>query len=162
MSVDVVPKYRPAGPLPQCNPYLTCRVQIGERWFQVWCYLYRGAITSDMSADPVPLSHMPACTVQLYQTSIVFIHSFRYLYFSASPSEKASGLLQIHQACIQVRYRSIWFVNLSATIIDAILNISNSEWCMNSNHLDVTRMASVIQESVNLEFCMQIPGVYWS
>ena len=31
---------------------------------------------------------------------------------------------------------------------------------MNSNYWDVTRMMSVIQESVKLEFCMQIPGVY--
>ena len=33
-------------------------------------------LTSDMSADPVSLSHMPACTVQLYQTCMQcsFIH----------------------------------------------------------------------------------------
>ena len=36
-----------------------------EGWLQVWCYLYRGAIISDMSDDPVPLSDMPACTMQL-------------------------------------------------------------------------------------------------
>ena len=33
-------------------------------WLQVWCYSYRGAITSDMFDDPVPISDMPACTVQ--------------------------------------------------------------------------------------------------
>ena len=98
-----------------------------ERLLQVWCYLYRGAITSDMSADAVPLSRMPACTVQLYQTCMVSVHLFRYVYFSASPSDKTSGLLQIHQTCLQVRCRSIWLVNLSATIMDAILNISNYE-----------------------------------
>ena len=34
-------------------------------WLQVWCYLYRGAIISDMSDDLVSLSDMPACTMQL-------------------------------------------------------------------------------------------------
>ena len=35
------------------------------RWKKdgVWYYLYSGAIISDMSADRVPLSDMPACTV---------------------------------------------------------------------------------------------------
>ena len=61
----------PAVPLPQCNRYFTFRVQIGEGWLQVGCYLYRGAITSDVSAEVVPLSHMPACTVQLYQTCML-------------------------------------------------------------------------------------------
>ena len=37
----------------------------------VWCYLYSGAIISDMSADTVLLSDMPACTVQLYQTCML-------------------------------------------------------------------------------------------
>ena len=35
-----------------------------EGWLQVWCYLDRGAIISDVSDDPVPLSDMPACTMQ--------------------------------------------------------------------------------------------------
>ena len=33
---------------------------------------------------------------------------------------------------------------------------------MHINHWDHTRMIYVIQESVKLEMCMQIPGVYWS
>ena len=90
----------------------------------------------------------------------VFIYSDTCI-CTASPSDKASGLLQIHITCLLVRCCSRWFVNLSAKL-DAILNISNSEWCVNSNHWDVTRMISVIQESVKFEFCMQIPGVYWS
>ena len=53
----------PAGPLPQYNRYLTGLVQMGEGLLQVWCYLFRGAVTSEMSADPVPLSHMPTRTV---------------------------------------------------------------------------------------------------
>ena len=47
----------------------TSWVQI-EGWLQIWCYLYRGVITSDMFADLVPFSAMPACTVQLSQTCI--------------------------------------------------------------------------------------------
>ena len=80
----------PAGPLPQCSRYLTGRVQMREGWLQVWRYLYRGAMASDMSADQVPLSHMPACTVQLYQTCmlcsfiqkrvfVVFLHEAKQL-----------------------------------------------------------------------------------
>ena len=102
----------------------------------------------------------------LYSATLSDRHAgFNYLdtcICSASPPGKASGLLQIHQTCLQVRCFSRWFINLSATILDAFLNISNSEWCMNSNHWDVTRMISVIQVSVILEFCMQIHGVYWS
>ena len=42
---------------------VTCRLKIDG----VWCYLYSGGIISDMCADAVPLSAMPACTIQLYQ-----------------------------------------------------------------------------------------------
>ena len=42
-----------------------------EGWLQVWCYSYRGATTSDISADPVPLSDTHAWTVQLYQTNML-------------------------------------------------------------------------------------------
>ena len=49
--------------------WLALQREVG--WLQVLCYSYRGAITSDMSADPVPLSDMPACTVQLYQTCML-------------------------------------------------------------------------------------------
>ena len=51
-----------------CNRHFTSQVEMEERWLQVWCNLYRGVIISDMSADPVPLSDMPVCKVQLYQT----------------------------------------------------------------------------------------------
>ena len=58
--------------------------------------LLQGDITSDMSADPEPLSDMPACTVQLYQTcmlgSFIQIHMF-IKYFSI---RQESGRLQIH------------------------------------------------------------------
>ena len=36
-----------------------------EGWLQVWCYMYRGAIIPDMSDNPLPLSDMPSCTMQL-------------------------------------------------------------------------------------------------
>ena len=77
MPVGVVPHYRPyllAFVLHyrpcllvncHCNQYFTSRVQMEEGWLQVWCYLYRGAIISDMSDDPVPHSNMPACTMPL-------------------------------------------------------------------------------------------------
>ena len=73
---------------------------------------------------------------------------------SASPSGKVFGLLKIHPTCLQVRCLFPW----SATILDAILNISNSEWYMNSNHWDVTRNS----KNSKIKFCVQIPGVYWS
>ena len=53
-----------------------------------------------------------------------FIYSERVCK-SVSPSGKTSGMLQIHQTCLQVRCSSHWF----PTSMDASLNISNSEWC---------------------------------
>ena len=132
MPFGVVPSYRTC--LLVCchyNRYSTSRVQMGEGWIQLWCYLYIGAITSDMSADPVPLS-MPASTVQLYHTcmlcSFIQIHVFvncfsirQGIWSVTYPSDMPTG----------VRCRSDGFVNLSATILGhrlgAILNISNSE-----------------------------------
>ena len=69
MPVDVISHYRICLLVNcHCNRYFFSRLQMEEGCLQVWCYLYRGAIISDMSANPVPLSDMPACTVQLYQT----------------------------------------------------------------------------------------------
>ena len=42
-----------------------------EGLLQVWCYLHKGAIISGMYDDLVPLSDMPACTIQLYQTCML-------------------------------------------------------------------------------------------
>ena len=42
-----------------------------EGWLQVWCYLYRGVITSDMTADPMPISDMIACIAQLRHTCMI-------------------------------------------------------------------------------------------
>ena len=84
MPVDVVPHYRPC--------LLTWYFTIGHAFWSIatainillveciWkkggyksggCYLYRGAIISDMSDDLVPHSDMPACTMQLYQTCML-------------------------------------------------------------------------------------------
>ena len=84
-----VPHYRPCllvwYLMPHCRSCLLARyhcnrhftVQMKEGWLQVWCYLCRGAITSDMSTELVPPSDMPACTAQLYQTCIrVFVKCF--------------------------------------------------------------------------------------
>ena len=61
----------PTGPFCTSTDILTSRVQTEEGCLQVWFYSYRGAIISDMPADPVPLTDMPACTVQLYQTCML-------------------------------------------------------------------------------------------
>ena len=70
MPVSVVPHSRPCLlawylTIGHCNQHFTSQVQMEEGRLQVWCYLYRGTITSDMSADLVPLSDMPSCTMQL-------------------------------------------------------------------------------------------------
>ena len=66
IPAGVVPHHRPCLLINcHCNQHFTSGVQMEEGWLQVWCYLYRGAIISDMSDDPVPLSDMPACLMQL-------------------------------------------------------------------------------------------------
>ena len=171
MSVGVVPQYRPC--------LLAWYLNIGHA---CWSVATMQPIFNWSSADGRRMVKRLVLTVQrchyirhvcwfgatrtyacLYSATLsdmhaVFIYSDTCI-SSASPSRKATGLRQIHKTCLQVRCCSRWFVNLSATILDAILNISNSMRCMNSNHWDVTRMISVIQEPVKLEFCMQIPGV---
>ena len=70
MPVSVGPHSRPCLlawylTIGHCNQHFTSRVQMEEGRLQVWCFLYRGTITSEMSADLVPLSDMPSCTMQL-------------------------------------------------------------------------------------------------
>ena len=83
----------PAGPFCNLTNILTSWVQTEMRWLQVWCYSYRGAITSDMFANLVPLLDMPACIVQLYQTCMM------------------GSLIQIHVfvKCFSIR-QEIWYV----------------------------------------------------
>ena len=87
-----------------------------EEWLQVWCYSYRGAITSDMSSDLVPLSDIATlsdmhagliysnrrdCKVLLYQARHLVCHkSIRHAYRQGTAP---TGLK-----------------NLQATILDAI------------------------------------------
>ena len=81
LSVGVVPHYRPCllawyltiGHACWSIVIATDILLVECRWKKdgVWCYLYSGAIISDMSADTMPLLNMPACTVQLYQTCML-------------------------------------------------------------------------------------------
>ena len=79
-------------------------------WLQVGCYSYRGAITSDISADPVPLSDIPACTVQLFQTcmlgSFIQIHVFvkcfsirQEIWYVTKPLDMPTGKVRLKRAC---------------------------------------------------------------
>ena len=112
MSSGVAPHYRPY----LLAWYLTIGhacwsvLQREEEWLQVWCYSYRGAITSDMSADPVPLSDMPAYTVQLYQTgmlgSFIQIHVFvkcffirQELWYVTNPPDMPTGKVWLPWVC---------------------------------------------------------------
>ena len=97
----------PAGPMALQRTFATSRVQMEEGWLQVMCYLYRGTITSDMSADPVHLSDMLAFTVKLYQTCMLGSFIQIRLFVKCC---KASGLLKIHQPCLQVSCLSHGFV----------------------------------------------------
>ena len=100
----------PAGPFCTSTDILTSWVQREEGWLQVWCYSYRGTITSDMSAVLVPLSDMPACTVQLYQTcmlgSFIQIHEFvkcfsirQELWYVTNPSDMPTGKVRFPPVC---------------------------------------------------------------
>ena len=86
LPVGVVPLYKPCllawyltiGQVCWTIATATDILLVEWRWKMdgVWCYLYSGGIISDMSADAVPLSDMPACTLQLDQTCMLgsFIH----------------------------------------------------------------------------------------
>ena len=73
----------------------------------------RGAITSDMSVDPVPFSDMSACTVQLYQTcmlsSFIQIHVFVKCF---SIRQVIWYVTNQPQTCLQVRCGSHGFGKL--------------------------------------------------
>ena len=75
-----------------------------------------GAIISDMSADTVPLSDMPACTVQLYQAcmfgSIIQIRGFvKYcsirlgIWSVTNPSDMPTGRVLLPRVCKTCRYQ---------------------------------------------------------
>ena len=69
----------------------TRTVQI-EGWLQMWCYLYRGVITSDMFADLVRFSDIFAC---MYSATLLDMH-VGFVYLDMCVFVKASVLLQIH------------------------------------------------------------------
>ena len=81
MSVGVEPHYMPCLLVNcHCSQHLTSRVQTEEGWLQVWCYMYRGAIISDMSDNRVPLSDMPSCSMQLLlDMHAGFMNSFTHI-----------------------------------------------------------------------------------
>ena len=124
-------------------------------WLQVLRYSYRGAITSDMSADQVPLSDMPACTVQLYHTcmlgSFIQLHVFvKYfsirqdIWYVTNPPDMPTGKVRLPRVGYQ-----------SGRHLECI------KFCLmhHLHHWDVTRMMSVTPESVKSAYCMQIPGL---
>ena len=144
--------------VPHCWPSLLVRFalqltfwleQREEGWLQVWCYSDRGAITLDMCADPVQLSDMPACTVQLYQTcmlgSFIQIHVFvkcssmrRDIWYVTDPPDMPTGKVRFPRVC-KTYQRPAW----TPSWIYQILSDASA----------------VTQESVKSAFCMQIPGV---
>ena len=120
MSSGVVPHYRPcllgwyliAGLFCTLTDILTSWVKREVGWLQVLCYSYRDAITSDMSADQVPLSDMPACTVQLYHTcmlgSFIQIHVFvkcisirQDIWYVTNPPDMPTGKVRLPRVCYQ-------------------------------------------------------------
>ena len=139
MPVGVVPHYRPC----MLAWYLTIGhvfwsiatainiLLVERRWM-------KGGYKSGGNCTEVPLyqtclmiwCHSQTCLLvqwNLYKTCMLgsWIHLRMFV-------NKVSGLLQIHQTCLQVGCRSHRVVNLSGTILNAILNIPYSEWCINS------------------------------
>ena len=71
-------------------------------YYQPCLLVWWGAITSDMFADPVPISDMPACSVQLYQICmlgsfiqiLVFVKCFsirREIWYVTNPPNMSKG-----------------------------------------------------------------------
>ena len=147
----------PAGLFCTSIDILTSWVHREEGWLHVWCYSYRGAMTSDISADPP--SDIPACTVQLYQTcmlgSFIQIHVFvkcfstrQEIWYVTNPPDMPTGKVRLPRNCITYQlpaWTPSWIFKFSVM--------------HQLHHWDVTMMMSVTQESVKPAFCMQFPGV---
>ena len=112
VTVGVVPHYRPCLLVRwHCNQHFTIRVRVEEGWLQFCCYYYRGAITSDMAADPVSLSDMPACTfnsirhacwVHLFRYVCVFVKSFsirQEIWYVTNPPDMPTGKVPLPRVC---------------------------------------------------------------
>ena len=112
MPVGGVPHYRLCLLVNcHCNQYFTGRVQMEEGWLQVWCYLYRGVIISVM----IIRCHSQICLlVQCnYIRHSCWVHEFIFACLkSVTLPSKLSGLLQIHQTCLQVEFCSHRVVKL--------------------------------------------------
>ena len=131
-------KALPAGPFCTSTNILTSWVQREVGWLQALCYSYRGAITSDMSADPVPLLDMPACTVQLYQTRMLgsfiqinvlvkCISIIQDIWYVTNPPDMPTGKVWLPRVCYQSG-RHLEYIKF---------------WVMHQlHHWDVTRMMS--------------------
>ena len=138
---------------------LTNRVQTEEGWLQVCCYSFRGAITSDMSADLMSLSDMPACLATLSDMHAGFIYSDACVCKVLLHQARNLICYKNHQICLQVRCSSHGFEKLISYHPECHLEYIKF-WAMHClHHWDVTSMMFVTQEAVKSAFCMQIPGV---
>ena len=99
MPFDVVPHYRPC---------LLVDFSLQPTFWLVECRGKRDGYKS--SADPVPLSDMPACTVQLYQTCIlgsfiqiyVFVKCFsirQEIWYVTNPLDMPTGKVRLPRGC---------------------------------------------------------------
>ena len=143
-AVGVAPHYRPCLLVScHCNQHFTSRVQMEEGWLQFWCYLYRGAIISDMSDDPVPLSDMPACTMQLYQTcmlgSRIHLRMFvkccsikQGIWSVTNPSDMPTGRMQLPQGyktCPVPIWKPSWIHQILNDVLIASLGCYTENVC---------------------------------
>ena len=129
MPVGVVPHYMPCLLVNcQCNHHFTSRVQMEEGWLQVWCYQYKGCIISDLSDVTMPLSDLPACTMQLYQTCMLGSHKHlrmflkccstkRGIWSVTNPSGMHTGRMPLSQGC-----KTCWVSFWTPSCIYQILN----------------------------------------
>ena len=113
----------PVGVAPHYRPIACWSVSTATAILLVECrckkdgYKYGATFTSDMSADPVPLSDMPACTMHLCQTCMmglfiqirVFVKCFSIrqgIRSVLNPSDMATGNVPLPQICKTCRLPS--------------------------------------------------------
>ena len=156
MPIGMVSHYKPC-PLVRChcNWYFTCSVQMEEGWLQVWCYLY-------ISADPIPRSQVCLLVQCISIIHACWVHLLRYVCFVkcfsirqdmgsvTNRSDMPTGKVPVPRV-----YKTFRII---VTNLNAILNISNSEWCMNAS-LGCYKDDVCNSRFRKLAFCMQIPGV---
>ena len=168
----------PADPFCTSTDILTSWVQTEEGWLQVWCYSYRGAITSDMSSDLVPLSDMPACTVQLYQTcmlgSFIQIHVFvkcfsirQGIWYATNPPGMPTGKVRLPRVCKTYQLQS-WTLSwiyqiLSDDASAASLGCYSDDVCNSRiskiSNLHANPWSVLVSGKIYLYFCNKQP--FW-